>query len=307
MIMTHPETERLDAEARRLLPAYEKGQYTSLLAEVDELSKRGPLTAGLLGLAAASLVAMERYDEAVTAARGAVEREPRWAWLYLALSRAEGGRGNWATATDAARIAMQIVPGEPGYLANLSACQRQSGQPDLAARTARQALVLDPAHVESLNQLGLALEAQGDEQGALEQFRQAQSASPEQAGPYLNEGALHQRAGRTAEARRAFQAALRQNPGLNDAEDRLAESLSENPMARRGLKHLLALARLSLIGWGVVAFFYYLLFRLLEFFWRMWDVLLPVGRALLVVSLVWILGGAMAGWTLRLWFRWVRY
>lgn len=303
MIIKPAEAERLDKQARRLLEAYERGQHTSLLAEVDELSKRGPLSAGLLGLAAASLVAMERYDEAVTAARGAVEREPRWAWLYRALSRAEGGRGDWNRATEAARIAVQMMPGEPLYLANLADCQRRAGQPELAAKSARQALVLNPAHVESLNQLGLALEALGDTQGALEQFRQAQATQPDDAAASLNEGMLHRRAGRVSESRHAFQEALRRNPALIEAEDRLAESLSESPLVRKGVMHLLWLARLTLVGWSIVAFFYYLLFRVLELLWKVWATLLPVGRLVLGVTLAWLVGGALLGWSLRFWLR----
>lgn len=307
MIMTQAEMERLDPEARRLLAAYDKEQYTSLLAEVDELSKRGPLSPGLLGLAAASLVVMERYEEAVTAARGAVEREPRWAWLHLALSRAEGGLGNWPKAVEAGRTAMQILPGEPVYLANLSACQREAGQADLAVRTARQALALDPAHPEGLNQLGLALEAGGDTRGALEQFRKAQAAQPDSPAAYLNEGMLHRRAGRTSESRRAFQQALRLEQGRTEAEDRLAESLSDSPVVRRTILHLVNLARLSVVGWAIVAFFYYLFFRLLEFLWKFAGSMLPVGRTLLVVTLLWLLGGAAMGRVLRLWLRRARF
>lgn len=306
MILTHPEVERLDADAHQLLAAYEKGQYTSLLAEVDELSKRGPLSAGVLGLAAASLIALERFEEAATVARAAAERQPRWAWLHLALSRGEGGRGDWTRATEAARQAVQLLPEEPAYLANLAGCQRESGQPDLAVKTARQALQLVPDHPESLNQLGLALEALGDESGALEQFLRAQ-AQPGETAAYLHAGALHHRAGRVSEARRAYQEALRREPGLTEAEDRLAESLTRQPLARRAIMHLLAIARLSLIGWTVVAFFYYLLFRLLQFFWRTWEGLLPVGQTLLVVSLIWILGGALAGLLIRALLRYRRW
>lgn len=306
MIMTTTEMERLDSEARRLLDAYEKGQHTSLLTEVDELSKQGPLPAGLLGLAASSLVAMERFDEAVTAARGALEREPRWAWLYLALSRAEAGRGDWAKAAEAARAAVQIMPGEPGYLANLAHCQRESGQGALAVKTARQALALDPSDPESLNQLGLALEATGDPEGALEQFRQAQTIRPDAPSAYLHEGALHRRAGLVGPARRALQEALRRNPGLTVAEDRLAETLSETPLVRGVLRHLLSLARLTVVGWAMVAFLYYVFFRMLEILWKSFAVFLPVGRVLLGVTFSWLVGGALVGWALRVAVRRVR-
>ncbi|MFZ5824238.1 MAG: tetratricopeptide repeat protein [Bacillota bacterium] len=306
MIMTNMEIERLDTEARRLLEAYNRGQHTSLLTEVDELSKQGPLTAGLLGLAASSLVALERFDEAVTAARGALEREPRWAWLYLALSRAEAGRGDWAKATEAGRSAVQIMPGETGYLANLAQCQRESGQAALAVKTARQALSIDPADPESLSQLGLALEATGDPEGALEHLQQAQAISPDDPSAYLHEGALHRRAGRVGLARRAFREALRRNPGLTEAEDRLVETLSESLLVRKVLMHLLSLARLTVVGWAIVAFLYYVFFRMLEILWKSFAIFLPFGRVLLGVTFTWLVGGALVGWGLRVVVRRLR-
>lgn len=299
MILPQSDQERLDEDARKLLEAYERGQHTSLLAEVDEIAKRQPLSASLLGLAANSLIALDRFGEAVTAVQGALEREPRWSWLYITLSRAEAGAANWAKAVEAAQVAVQITPGEPAYLATLARSLRESGQVPQAIKAAREALLLDPAHAEALNELGLALEASGDEQGALAQFREAQRLHPTEPQAYLNTGMLHRRAGRVRESRSAFQEALRHNPGNEEAEDRLAESLSGSSAVRGAVMHLLTLSRLTLVGWGIIAFLYYLVFRLLEFVWRFFAFMLPVGQGLLIITLVWLVGGAILGWLLR--------
>jgi len=303
MIMTKPESERLDSESQRLLAIHEKGLHTALLAEVDELSKRGPLTPGILGIASASLAALDRFDEAVKTAQAALEQEPRQAWLHLALSRGEAGRKDWTRATEAARAAVQLMPGQPFYLAHLAECQRQSGRPDLAIRSAQQALTVDPGHVESLNALGLALEAQGDRTGALEQFRRAQAARPADPSGFLLEGRLHLGAGAVSDARRAFRGALQQNPGLEEAENLLVESLGGGKPLQATVLHLLNLSRLTVVGWAIAAFLYYLFFRLLEWVWHYFPITLPVGRFLLVVSLVWLVGGALVGRLLRLALR----
>src|SRR5690606_24270913 len=140
---------------------------------------------------------------------------------------------------------------------------------------------------------------QGDDAGALDHFRQAQAAEPQDPAAYLAEADLQTKAGRTAEARRALQRALREMPDLVEAEERLAETVGRSRLLHRTLIHLIHLSRLTVTGWLIVAFLYYLLFRLLEFLWKYFAVMLPVGRALLAVTAIWLLGGAAAGRLLR--------
>lgn len=303
MLMAKPEMDRLAADVLPLLEAYQKSEHHALLAEVDQRSKSGPLSADTLGLAAASMIALERYDEAATAARAAVGQQPRTAWLYHILSQAERGRGDRTQALEAARLAAQLLPGQPDYLATLAACQRESGDAKQALATAWQAVATDDTNAAALNQLGLALAATGDAAGALEQFRRAQAACPTDPDGYLNEGDLHHGAGRVREARRAYQEALRRQLAVHAAEERLVATLTESPLPRKALGHLVALSRLTVTGWAIVAFLYYLLFRLLEYLWRTWVVLIPAGRVLLIVTLVWLLGGALLGRLLRGYLR----
>ncbi len=303
-MITEQEATLLDAEARRLLQMYREGRYAPLLTEVDELSKGGPLSPGVLGLASLSLTALERYEEAAKAAQGALRQEPGWAWLYNALARAEEGRGRLEAAVAAQSRAVQLMPGEPGYTAALVRCHRLKGDAPLAVRTARQALVAAPEDPGLLNELGLALLETGDRDEALERFREAQEVAPEDPAAWLNEGVLHLRAGARREARRPLRQALKRRPGLWEAEDRMAETLTgETGPVRAVLLHLLTLARVTLVGWAMIAFLYYLFFRLLEFIWKLLPATLPVGRTILLVTLIWLVGGMAVGHLLRLAFR----
>jgi Flp pilus assembly protein TadD len=299
-MLTERERKPLDEGALRLLALYEQEQYASLLAEVDQVSKEGGVTPAVLGLAAMALTALDRHQEAAKAAGEAVKRAPDQAWLFAALAEAEAGLGRLDQAMTAQVRAVQLMPGEPGYMARLASYQRLSGQTDLAVRSARQALLTAPAHPGALNELGLVLQATGDTAGALAQFKAAQEAAPTEAEAYANEGVLHLRAGARGEARRAFREALRHNPGLDEAENYLVQSLTgERGPVTGALLHVLNLGRFSLVGWLIIAFLYYLLFRLLEFIWKAWPAALPVGQALLVITLVYLLGGLAVGKLLR--------
>ena len=299
MIMSPAETQQLDPGALALLETYQRGEHTAVLAEVDQQSKAGPLPPDVLGLAAASLLALERYDEAVKAARHAVAQSPRKAWLHHVLGRAELSRGDRAKALEAVQTACRLMPGHPDYQATLAACQRESGDPAAAAATARGALAGAPGHAGLLHELGLALAAQGDDAGALDQFRKAQAADPKAPDAYLAEAALHRKAGRATDARRALQRVLQEVPDLLEAEERLAETVGPSALLHRLLVHLIHLSRLTVTGWLIVAFLYYLFFRLLEFLWEHFPVLLPVSRVLLAVTALWILGGAVTGRFIR--------
>jgi len=303
MVMSRAEVDQLQPDVLPLLETYRKGEHSALLAEVDQRSRSGPLSPDVLGLAAASLAALERYEEAATAAREAVARAPRKAWLHHILSRAELGRGDRARATESAEAACRLLPGHADYLVTLAACRRESGDPAAAAATARQALAGAPNHPGALNQLGLALAASGDEAGALEQFTLAWEAAPQDPEAYLNAAALHRQAGRVPEARRVLRDALRQVPDLLEAEEQLADTVTSSALVHTALRHLIHLSRLTMTGWAIVAFLYYLFFRLLEFLWKYFPVLLPVGRVLLIVAAAWLLGGALCGRLIRLALR----
>lgn len=303
-MITEREIQAFDQEALRLLEAHHKGQHAAILNEVDELAKAGPLSPAVLGLASLALSELERYDEAAKAANHAVHLAPDQAWLFHALARGEAGQKRLTEAVAAQRQAVRLMPAEAGYAAKLAAYLRESGQPAEAARVARQALVTSPDHAGALNELGLALQAAGDRSGALEQFRLAQAADREDPTGYLNEGSLHLEAGDLSAARRALREALRREPGLTEAEDRMAETLAgRTGFMRSVLLHLLNLGRVTIIGWSIIAFLYYLLFRLVEFVWKVAPAFLPVGQALLVVTLAYLLGGMMMGHIMRLAFR----
>jgi|GEM_PF-1849561 len=303
-MITEREIAVLDVESLRLWGLHRRGLYAPVLTEVDELSKRSLISPGVLGLAAWSLAMLDRYDEAHRAVEGALRREPNWAWLHAVSALIQARQESWEAAVRAQVAAVHLMPGEPGHQALLAGYRRQAGQPVEAARAARQALMLDPAHAGALNELGLALAASGDTSRALEQFHLAQVAAAGDPDGYIHEGVLHLRAGARREARLALGAGLQRSPCHAMAENLMAETyVGSTGLTRTATLHLLSLSRVGLVGWLVIAFFCYVLFRLLELLWKAVPATLPLGRGLLVTTLTYLLGGALIGLAVRLAFR----
>lgn len=298
------EWERLDPEARRLLEMHARGQYAALLNEVDDLSKRGSLTAGMYAVAAYALTELERHGEAVNAARLSIQQDAGWAWPHHLLAAAEAARGRLNEAISAESRAVALAPAEPSYGASLARYQRLAGKAEAAVRTALQALAVDTDHVGARNELGLALQAKGDRSGALAEFRRTQAQAPGEPLPWLSEGGLLLEERNVAGARAAFHQALTRRPGVLEAEDRLADTLTPQAgFARQALHHLLWFGRLNLLGWAMIIFLYYVTFRLLQMLWKVVPALLPVAQGLLWISMAYLLGALLLGRGLRFAFR----
>lgn len=294
------ELRTFSAEGLRLRELYKQKEHAHLLNEVDALSKKGSVSPDVMGLAALSLAALERWQEAAQAAAKAAAARPDGAWLQAVLALTEAESGNLEAALAAQQRARQLAPGDPLHAALLARYLRRLGRPQDACRVAREALVLDQEHPAALNELGLALAASGDPGGALEQFQHAQAAVPTDGEAWLNEGLLHKARGDKKAARRALHGALDRQPGWYEAEDALALTLpGAGVLGGRLLAHMLTLGRVTLVGWLMIAFLYYLLFRLLEFGWKAAPVLLPAGQSLLMLTLAYLLGGLAGGRLLR--------
>lgn len=264
------EARQLSADGLRLWDLYKRNEHAHLLNEVDVLSKGGPLSADVLGLASLSLSALERWQEAVGAATRAAGAGTHLAWLHGALAMALAGSGNLSGALAAQQRARQLAPADPQHGALLAKYLRLLGQAREACRAAREALVIDSEHIPALNELA------------------------------LSESMLHTAAGQRTAARRALRGALERRPGWAEAEDALARTLpGTRGVGGMLLGHVLTLGRVTLVGWLMIAFLYYLLFRLLEFGWKLAPALLPIGQTLLVITLAYLLVGLAVGRLLR--------
>jgi tetratricopeptide (TPR) repeat protein len=97
---------------------------------------------------------------------------------------------------------------------------------DDAARAFRRALALRPRHAGAHNNLGMALNALGDQTGAIAQFRAALDAEPNYAAAHFNLGNLLDAAGKPAEAIAALETTIRLQPRFAPAHFGLGHALA---------------------------------------------------------------------------------
>jgi len=154
------------------------------------------------------------------------------AWNNLGLRLRE--KGDLEGAAEALEEVRRLRPDLPSSHANLGVVEAARGRRSEAIRLFHEALSVDPAHRDSLYNLALTLEtdALGERYGqgfpadeTLAAYRSLLAAHPDHAEGWTNLGVLFERLGRPAEAREAFEAAIRSAPALAEPHLFLADLL----------------------------------------------------------------------------------
>ena len=120
------------------------------------------------------------------------------------------------------------LPAAAGRLGQLLEAQQQlrAGRPELAARSARRLLKIDPEHADAHKLLGLALAKLGQPAAAERHSRRAAELQPRDPAVLAHLAERLRSQGRLAEAVRHYREALTLAPGLRVALDGLARALA---------------------------------------------------------------------------------
>lgn len=203
---------------------------------------------------------------------------------------ADSPASDWAKAIAAADQAVRLAPSEAAWHALGARLRRTAGFPAEALQSAERGLLRHPQSAHLLVERALATQ---DQSAALADLQQAQSLAPTDPWPWEAAGELHSRAGRRPEAAAAYRRALRlapPGPARDATLDRLAGVIAPKAPLAGLLRLLLLAARVTVIGWAVILFGYYILFRLLQIGWKLAPAFKPFGQGLLLVTAV---GGAL--------------
>jgi tetratricopeptide (TPR) repeat protein len=189
----------------------EQNQHQAALADFTsaaELSLPDPAIQGAIG---ASLMKLERYDEAIEAYRAAVALQPNSAALHCRLGQAYELVQNLVEARHSHQRALELAPDNPEVLGRLAFLATRNGSWVEARAYAERALVSDPGHFTA----HLVLATADIEQGAYDAADQRLSTlltdenmSPNNRFLAIGRlGDLRDRQNRIAEAMTAFTAA----------------------------------------------------------------------------------------------------
>ena len=116
--------------------------------------------------------------------------------------------------------AIRSKPSGPMYY-NLGVALQARGDVDAAIESYRQALARNPDYAEAHSNLGAALQAQGMHDAAAQHLRQAIALRPADAGALSNLGVVQQTLGQLDAAQKSFQRALAINPDYPEARNNL--------------------------------------------------------------------------------------
>lgn len=196
----------LDETARRVADANRTAAASSLTLAVEALRRRDLEGAASLSLEA--LAADERSGEA---------------WHVLAI--AQEARRDFATALSCYEAALTLLPGNPIVLLNLSRLALTMGMYEVAEKLIRVLLASDLGNAEGINNLAIALNAQGRSDEAIHLLRSFLEGQPGHPNLLNTLGSLVADTGDMETANLLFGEAVRMAPGLAAAAYNLGDNL----------------------------------------------------------------------------------
>jgi serine/threonine-protein kinase len=154
-------------------------------------------------------------------------RYPGDFWLNFELANAlsQKKRGRWQEAVGYYRAALAVRPQAVAVYNNLGNALQAQGDLAGAIASHRQAIAIDPKDAHAHNNLGTALQAQGDLAGAIAQYQEAIALDPKDAGAHNNLGIALKAKGNLAGAMAEYKQAIVLDPNYVPAHSNLGVAL----------------------------------------------------------------------------------
>lgn len=246
----------------RLLNLLNARDYHSAERLLAEMLLHEPADGPTRSMRALCLAELERWDEATSEARRAVDTEPYLAFCHWALGMVLADRRRWTEAADAAREAMELEPENGDHYALLARAFVGMRRWDDALAAAEQGLEEEPDHPGCSNLRALVLQERGHMDEAEQAFVDAAATDPGNAFARAGRGWTALRRGAEIEPARAhFEHALRIDPRNEWAREGLMTSLkARNPLYRLMLRYFLWMdglsrgARMGIVFAGIIGY-----------------------------------------------------
>jgi tetratricopeptide (TPR) repeat protein len=183
--------------------------YSALAAAaLQKLSTDGHDSARVHEILGQSMMAQERYSEAIQEYSKAIERNGRLAGLHLQLGQAilaaSRTEENRQKAAAEFQTELEINPGDAEAAYQLGEIFYERSDWDKAKRWLLQAVELRPKFAEAQAALGRVLAQQGDQAGAIQHLEIAVAEAPDNAMAHYHLAQLYRKAGRANDADREF-------------------------------------------------------------------------------------------------------
>ncbi len=163
-----------------------------------------------------------RAAEALAASERAVALKPHLWRSWALIGELRNAAGNLDGAIDAWRRALDLVPGNPDLILNLTDTLRRAKRPFEAISLATALVEVRPDNANALLNLGAAQHAAGQIEAAIDSYRRALALDRALVAVYANLAAAHVALGQDDEAERIAREGLALNPQHPDLMQHLA-------------------------------------------------------------------------------------
>jgi tetratricopeptide (TPR) repeat protein len=155
----------------------------------------------------------EDVNEALAAARAAIDRQPDQPLFHALLARLAQSFKDTDTAIKALQTALSLWPDEPRWHAWAGELQQAAGNPGAAIQHLGRAAALEPRHLPHQLALGEAFIQAGDLPHAVRALEQAVRVSPQQVEPYMALAQAYMANGEVGKASSSAESAISVAPG----------------------------------------------------------------------------------------------
>ena len=221
----------MEASLQRGRILMQQGRHALAEEEFRKFASALPDDGSARALLALSLLAQEKWDDALLEAQAAIARQPDWGFAHYVHANVLVGRNRYAEARRAIDEAISLDPTDPDFHALLAGIHHDESRFADALRAAEAALEQEPEHVAANNVRAIALRKLGRRREAGATIDAALARDPENSATHANQGWTLLESGRRAEAMEHFREALRLDPNNEWAREGILEALKAgNPI-----------------------------------------------------------------------------
>jgi tetratricopeptide (TPR) repeat protein len=273
----------METTHQRALLLFDQGRLDLAENETRRILTQDPNDARAHALLALCLIRRDAFSEALFESAEGVRLDPAAGFNHYVRGHVLVATERSEQALKAARLAIELDPLNPAFpsLEALIHLNRRRWNEALAA--AEQGLSADPEHVDCNNYRAMALVKLGRRQEAAASMRDALSLAPVDAFSHANQGWTLLNHGKPKEAMEHFKEALRLDPTLEWARAGIVEALkAHNIIYRWMLAYFLFMARLSSQAQWAIIFGGWIGMQVLRNAGRQFPVLKPFILPLLI-------------------------
>ena len=164
-----------------------------------------------------NLYAQGQLQEALSLATGMMDKFPNSAVLYNIVGASNAGLMQFDAAIDSYKLALKVKPDYADAYNNLGIALNSQGDPGAAIISYAQAVSIKPDYADAYNNMGIALNNQGDPEAAIGSYNKAVSIQPDFAEAYYNMGNILKDRGDPEAAIDCYNKALKIKPDYAEA------------------------------------------------------------------------------------------